>query len=102
MAAAIGFYRRLDFQPGFVKSDLQGAPVLRQMRIEAFFIELIVAVPPGTQGVGHIGLKVDDADRAHARLAEAGLSPEPPRTGVSGVRFFFITDPDGNRIEITS
>ncbi len=102
LAASTEFYQCLGFKAGFAKSDPEGRPILQQMRLEAFFVELLLTEAPLSPGDGHIGLKVDDADRVHARLAACNLSPDQPRTGVSGVRYFFLTDPDGNRIEITS
>ena len=54
-----------------------------------------------TRGYGHVCLRVDDTDAWHARLlaaddraAGAGDAPEP------GVRFSFVTDPEGNLIEL--
>lgn len=55
-------------------------------------------------GYGHIAFVVDDLDAEHARFDEAGLAPEPvkafTRPGGPDARFFFLTDPDGYRIEI--
>jgi lactoylglutathione lyase len=55
-----------------------------------------------TQGWAHVCFRVDDLDAAFARLVDAGAtvisapgpSPEP------GVRFTFVTDPEGNFIEL--
>ncbi len=55
-------------------------------------------------GYGHLALSVSDLDSEHTRLTEAGLSPnkivEFNRDGVLLARFFFITDPDGYKIEV--
>ncbi len=55
-------------------------------------------------GYGHIAVTVDDLDAEHARLTAAGIAPEPlkefRRDGVLLARFFFLTDPDGYRIEV--
>jgi lactoylglutathione lyase len=55
-------------------------------------------------GYGHVAVAVDDLDAEHARLAAAGFSPEPikefHRDGALMARFFFLTDPDGYRIEV--
>ncbi|MCR8724637.1 VOC family protein [Frigidibacter sp. ROC022] len=98
---AIRFYERLGFRRGFGKPDDRGRPVLQQMGLGDFFIELIRGADP-VPGGGHIGLSVPDADRTHAQLISMGLAAEAPQTGASGVRYFFISDPDGNRIEFTS
>ena len=58
---------------------------------------------PG-DGYGHLALSVEDLDAEHARLAALALNPgqivELDRDGVRLARFFFITDPDGYKIEV--
>ncbi len=55
-------------------------------------------------GYGHIAVAVDDLDGEHARLDGAGLAPGPVREMAHGgkplARFFFMTDPDGYRVEV--
>lgn len=55
-------------------------------------------------GYGHIAFAVEDLAAEHTRFAAAGLAPEPikefHRDGVLMARFFFVTDPDGYRIEV--
>ncbi|MGF6174913.1 VOC family protein [Ensifer sp. 4252] len=55
-------------------------------------------------GYGHLALSVGDLDSEHKRLTEAGLGPnkivEFNRDGALLARFFFITDPDGYKIEV--
>ncbi len=55
-------------------------------------------------GYGHIAFAVDDLDAEHARCASAGLAPNPVkefhRDSALMARFFFLTDPDGYRIEV--
>lgn len=75
----------------------------------AFEIELTInhgrtePYAPGT-GYGHVAVSVDDLDGEHARLSAAGFAPEPikefHRDGALMARFFFLTDPDGYRIEV--
>ncbi len=56
------------------------------------------------QGYGHIAFVVPDARAEQARFAAEGLNPEPVkefnRDGTLMARFFFVTDPDGYRIEV--
>jgi catechol 2,3-dioxygenase-like lactoylglutathione lyase family enzyme len=55
-----------------------------------------------TRGYGHVCIRVDDLDALHARLLELGAvqrmapqaAPEP------GVRMSFVSDPEGNLIEL--
>ena len=53
---------------------------------------------------GHVAFVVDDIDAEHARFTEQGLAPAPIkeffRDGALMARFFFVTDPDGYRIEV--
>ena len=55
-------------------------------------------------GYGHIAFVVPDLAAEHARFTQAGLNPEPVkefhRDGTLMARFFFVTDPDGYRIEV--
>lgn len=55
-------------------------------------------------GYGHLALSVDDLDAEHARMVEAGLAPNDVKTmqrdGRPFARFFFISDPDGYKIEV--
>lgn len=55
-------------------------------------------------GYGHIAFSVEDIAAEHARFTTAGLSPgklvdfAPGGTVIA--RFFFVTDPDGYKIEV--
>lgn len=51
-------------------------------------------------GWGNISLSVADLDAAHAECVARGLAPLSPPVEVGGVRMFFLTDPDGARIEL--
>lgn len=55
-------------------------------------------------GYGHLAVVVDDLDAEHARFSGLGLNPnkivEFNRDGSLFARFFFVTDPDGYKIEV--
>jgi lactoylglutathione lyase len=55
-------------------------------------------------GYGHFAVRVDKLDEERARLDEAGLEPESIKElshgGALLGRYFFVTDPDGYRVEI--
>jgi len=55
-------------------------------------------------GYGHLAVSVSDLDAEHQRLADLGFNPnkivEFNRDGALLARFFFITDPDGYKIEV--
>lgn len=53
---------------------------------------------------GHLAFVVDDLDAHHVRMCAAGFRAEPIKKLEKGgrllARFFFVSDPDGYRIEI--
>jgi lactoylglutathione lyase len=55
-------------------------------------------------GYGHIAVCVDDAGSERERLSERGFNPTEVkdfhRDGGLLARFFFVTDPDGYKIEV--
>ena len=58
---------------------------------------------PGT-GYGHIAFAVDDLEAEHARFEREGFKPNPikefMRDGQLLAKFFFVSDPDGYKIEV--
>lgn len=58
---------------------------------------------PG-DGYGHLAVSVDELDAEHARFAAEGLNPgkivDFERDGAPFARYFFVTDPDGYKIEV--
>lgn len=65
----------------------------------------VAASPPDallTQGWGHLCLRVDDVDAHFERLVDAGarVIQEPGPSPEPGCRFAFVTDPEGNFIEL--
>ena len=55
-------------------------------------------------GYGHIAYVVDDIEAEHQRFDAAGLIPQPikefHREGALMAKFFFVQDPDGDKIEV--
>ena len=55
-------------------------------------------------GYGHLAVTVDDIQAEHGRLTELGLNPTPVKElyseGKLAVRFFFVEDPDGYKVEV--
>jgi len=55
-------------------------------------------------GYGHFAFVVDNLDAEHARFEREHLSPGPLRDfrhdGATLARFFFVSDPDGYKIEV--
>ncbi len=55
-------------------------------------------------GYGHLAVSVDNLEAEHVRMADAGLEPgkviDFAPSGNLVARFFFVTDPDGYKIEV--
>lgn len=55
-------------------------------------------------GYGHLAVSVRDVEAEHARATALGLTATPVKELGSGgrplARFFFLTDPDGYKIEV--
>lgn len=55
-------------------------------------------------GYGHLAVSVDDLDAEHRRLTSLGLNPgklvDFNHDGRKLARFFFVSDPDGYKIEV--
>ena len=54
---------------------------------------------PGNQS-SMVNYRVDDLDALLTQLAAAGVSIDPKRENASYGRFAWITDPEGNRLEL--
>lgn len=56
------------------------------------------------EAYGHLAVSVDDVDAEHVRFTAEGLNPgklvEFNRDGALFAKFFFVTDPDGYKIEV--
>lgn len=59
---------------------------------------------PLGEGYGHLAFSIDDIEKEHRRFTELGLNPgkivELNRDGALFALFFFVTDPDGYKIEV--
>jgi len=99
------FYLRLGAREGFVRRSADGEMTLLQLWFEDRFIELIRPEPgaANTPPNGHLALRTTDIEAAFAFVNEAGfLAEAAPRQGESGVMWFFLSDPSGNRVEIVA
>ncbi len=106
---SLAFYREALGLELAQRVDLDGFSLLYLRGPEsAFELELTVnaSAPPVYDlgdGYGHFAVTVGDLDAEHARLDAAGLAPDPlralERPGFAA-RYFFLTDPDGYRIEV--
>lgn len=109
-AKALDFYRRafgLEVADRFDFADF--ALIYLRHPSSPFEVELTVnagrkeAYAHG-DGYGHLAVSVDDIDAEHARFEHEQFAPGPVRDFKHGdrtlARFFFVSDPDGYKIEV--
>jgi lactoylglutathione lyase len=107
---ALDFYcGKLGFREAF-RLDREGEPspwIVYLQIAPGHFIELFpgatkVGPQPGRDaGYNHFCLLVDDIEATVRRLGERGLAvPGAPTKGLDNNYQYWITDPDGNRIEL--
>lgn len=92
---------RLDFETftlvymSNAESELELELTINKGRINAYDLG---------DGYGHLAVSVSDLDGEHARISALGFTTgkivEFNRDGALLARFFFVTDPDGYKIEV--
>ena len=97
------FYTRtLGFSEAFTNRNANGQPTLTYIQASrGTFVELMPAGANRPAGFTHFGLYVDDVKAVAARLGDRGVQVGEPRIIGSGSLTFAVTDPDGNRLEIS-
>ena len=102
-AEMMEFYTQtLGFAEAFSNKNADGQPTLTYLQASRnTFVELMPAGPNRVAGFTHFGIHVDDVNAVAARLRERGLQVGTPRSIGSGSLTVAVTDPDGNRLEIS-
>jgi lactoylglutathione lyase len=109
-ASSLAFYRAAFGLEMVDRYPLDGFTLLYLRNGEQDF-ELELTVNAGRDrpyelgdGYGHIAVSVPDIEAEHARFEAEGLKPTPLKAlaheGKPLARFFFVSDPDGYRIEV--
>ncbi|MDA1193091.1 MAG: VOC family protein [Candidatus Poribacteria bacterium] len=106
--ASLAFYcDKLGLTEAFRMNNDQGYVWIIYVRLNADnFLELFpggenaVEMPPRPIGYAHLCLRVDNLDATIAELASRGIEVDNIRKGKSGCLQGWVTDPDGNRIEL--
>lgn len=107
---SVDFYQRAFGLAVAERLDFETFTLVYLSNAESEF-ELELTINKGRQdayalggGYGHLAFSVDNLEVEHTRLTEAGLNPNKiidfNRDGALLARFFFITDPDGYKIEV--
>lgn len=111
LAETLDFYAKLGF-PEFLRLDqTAGHPWIVYLKVsDELYLELFPggdggkAAGPEHTGVHHLCLTTDDIEKTEAHLKSVGIPLTSPlrrdHRGVDGNRGMWITDPNGNRIEI--
>ena len=109
-ARSVDFYRRAFGLEIAERLQFDGFTLVYLRNAEADFeVELTInhgRAEPYALGdaYGHLAVAVDDLTAEHARFVAAGLNPNPVKDmaykGQPLARFFFVTDPDGYKIEV--
>lgn len=97
------FYTQtLGFPEAFSNRNAAGQPTLTYLQASrSTFIELMPAGANRAPGFTHFGIHVDSVEAVAARLKERGLTVGAPRTIGSGSLTLSVSDPDGNRLELS-
>ncbi|HEX2149102.1 MAG TPA: VOC family protein [Actinomycetota bacterium] len=108
------FYAELGFQPVVDWADPSGSPKICHMKLgdsylELFWFEAHLAAPESAGqlqtdlpriGCKHFALRVDSIDEAKAFVEDKGWAAGVAvLEGRTGVRYFFVPDPDGILVE---
>jgi predicted enzyme related to lactoylglutathione lyase len=94
-------YKWYEQHLGLVKSDGAFAfapPSKHPQVIFALFKQDNAYFPPAQKAM--INLQVDDLDGLLDRLIEQGITVDPKRESYDFGKFGWITDPEGNRVEL--
>ena len=99
--ASIAFYRDL-IGLEVIPHEIEGNPLVWTKALDGGMVHLIEprdGVPAGY----HVALQVDDIDAAIEAVKDAGIEiTQGPGDRANGQRYFFIDDPDGNRVELAT
>ncbi|SER21197.1 lactoylglutathione lyase [Faunimonas pinastri] len=109
-ARSLDFYQRAFELEIAARLDFDTFTLIYLSNAESGF-ELELTVNKGTSepydlgnGYGHMAFSVDDIEAEHSRFSGLGFEPTPIRPlakdGKELARFFFVSDPDGYKIEV--
>ena len=100
-ASSIAFFRDL-IGLEVIPHEIEGNPLVWTRTEDGGMVHLIEPRDGNPAGF-HVALQVDDIDAALEAINEAGIKiTSGPGERANGQRYFFIDDPDGNRIEIAT
>ena len=99
--ASIAFFRDL-IGLEVIPHEIDGNPLVWTRAEDGGMVHLIEPRDGNPAGF-HVALQVDDIDAALEAVKDAGIEiTSGPGERHNGQRYFFVDDPDGNRIEIAT
>lgn len=110
--SSLKFYSVLGFVDKYRFCDAEGNVEIHHLKNTAFIIELFKYRDCENNfdrdieddhkiGIEHFSMQVENIESAYDELANQDIKILTPITkGRTGIEYFFICDPDGNRIEI--
>lgn len=99
--ASIAFFRDL-IGLEVIPHEIEDNPLVWTRAEDGSMVHLIEPRDGNSAGF-HVALQVDDIDAALETVKEAGIEiTSGPGERANGQRYFFIEDPDGNRIELAT
>jgi len=108
---AIGFYRSFGFEVAHEYLSTDGRRRMAHLRLGNFMLELFqfpLDQPEESAsnrdihplGIRHFALAVDSVADAYSQVVELGYVCDGIGTGLSGLCYFFVRDPDGIWFEV--
>ena len=102
----VSFYEKLGFESYYRKDRTNDTIIL--MKGHGVEIEMFIDPrhPNRLAGIDeplgprHVAFEVDDIEKTAAELKAADLSVGDIGTDWTGIRYCYITDPDGNQVEL--
>ena len=111
LGESTAFYSKLGFEEAYAYSSADGSKKMAHLHLGSFVLELFEMAPyfeyssPSNRdirpiGIRHFALQVESIDVAYGKLISAGFECEKVATGLSGLKYFFVQDPDGIWFEV--
>ena len=94
MARAVAFYQMIGLDVLYGS----GQATFTSFRLGDTFLNLILTPSYKAQWWGRVIFRVTKVDDLHAALTAKGMTPEQPRDGSWGERYFHLRDPDGHEL----
>lgn len=94
MTQSVEFYRKLGLELAYGGKDSD----FTSFRAGRDFINLCLTAEPVRSRWGRVILRATDVDSLHGELRAKGFTPQAPRDGAWGERYFHLKDPDGHEL----